>query len=284
MSPFLNEAEDEIEEEYKEPIVEESHSTSSKIKKMFTDDYKFLILGGLVSVTVFLLIGYVMYQSSKPINLEDLPVIKADSDPIKEKPQEKDVVVHQDKIVYDNISGAERKEGVEKIIPAPEEVISIPDAEVEGTLSEEEKNKIIKAFDDLAPEKEYKIDYVKKKPLDKNIIKSGDLLILEDAPRKKKTRLADFAKSFVSRTTSNENVMIQIASLPSKQAADKEYNRIVYKNRFLKRYRKKIIKVDLGREKGIKYRLTIGPFRNNNSAKEAINLLKNNGFNAYILK
>lgn len=298
--PFLNEAE-EIEDDYIEPVGPEVHEKSPKIAlKIFRGDQKFFILGAVASVIGFLSIAYVMYQSSRPINLEDLPVIKADTEPIKEKPQDSTQVIHQDKIVYDNISGDIRKDEVEKIIPAPEEVISIPEAEVEGTLSDEEKQNIIQAFDELAPEKEYKINYIKdpvrtpKKLKTQGIIKSGDLLIVEEKTpqvkrtdiKKRRARLTDFASKLATDSFSkhSDGIMVQVASLPSRAAADKEYNRLTYKNRFLKKYRKKIIKVDLGREKGIKYRLQVGPFKNRSIAQNAISTLKNNGFNAYIAR
>lgn len=298
--PFLNEAE-EIQNDYIEPVEPEVVEKPQKIGiKIFKGDQKFFILGGIISVVVFLSIAYVMYKSSRPINLEDLPVIKADTEPIKEKPQDSTQVIHQDKIVYDNISGDIRKDEVEKIIPAPEEVISIPEAEVEGTLSDEEKQNIIQAFDELAPEKEYKINYIKnpiktfKKEKSQNIIKSGDLLIVEKKTpqinrtniKKRRLRLTDFASKLVTDSFSKslEGIMVQVASLPSRSAADKEYNRLTYKNRFLKKYKKKIIKVDLGREKGIKYRLQVGPFKNKNIAQNVISTLKNNGFNAYIAR
>lgn len=298
--PFLNEAE-EIEDDYIEPVGPEVHEKSPKIAlKIFRGDQKFFILGAVASVIGFLSIAYVMYQSSRPINLEDLPVIKADTEPIKEKPQDSTQVIHQDKIVYDNISGDIRKDEVEKIIPAPEEVISIPEAEVEGTLSDEEKQNIIQAFDELAPEKEYKINYIKdpvrtpQKLKTQGIIKSGDLLIVEEKTpqvkrtdiKKRRARLTDFASKLATDSFSkhSDGIMVQVASLPSRAAADKEYNRLTYKNRFLKKYRKKIIKVDLGREKGIKYRLQVGPFKNRSIAQNAISTLKNNGFNAYIAR
>jgi hypothetical protein len=246
-----------------------------------------------------------MYSSSNSVNFEELPVISADTSPIKVKPEISEQVKHQDKTIYDNISGDKRKIE-EKIAQPPEEILSIPDIETGESLSDEEKKNIIQAFDELAPEKEYKIKYVKK-----NIpkVKSGDLVVVENKdeyrspinrieegsgrpaviPAKKpKGRLKDLMNGTksesIATSVSGGNLMVQIASVASKAAAEAEYHRILLKNGYLKGVGKRIVKVDLGEKKGIRYRIQVGPLRTREKADEIVSSMKRNGFDAYISK
>ncbi|MBR1734094.1 MAG: SPOR domain-containing protein, partial [Alphaproteobacteria bacterium] len=205
-----------------------------------------------------------------------------------------------------------KKEKVHVIAP-PEEVLSINEMDSDGVLSEEEKQKINNAFDELIPEKEYKIQYVKNenqnKPETKKseyIVKSKNMKIVEEeslppikriestenterkTTKKQKIKLSDLVNNNNSEgydSTANginSNIMVQIASLPTKNGAEVEYRRIANKNRFIKKFGKKIYKVDLGAQKGSRYRIQIGPFRNTAEARQVISELKNNGCSAYI--
>jgi cell division protein FtsN len=86
--------------------------------------------------------------------------------------------------------------------------------------------------------------------------------------------------------TANEikNVMVQVALVRSKTAAEAEYRRILHKNKALKGLGKKIVRVDLGEKKGVRYRIQIGPFKSKADAKKIIFALKDNGLSPYISK
>jgi hypothetical protein len=278
MCPFL----DNDEDDYAVAEVLKTEETPRGFRShFFQNDRKFFLIGGGASIVAFFVIVYVMYSASKPMNFEELPVISADNTPIKVKPEINEQVKHQDKIIYDNISGDKRKVE-EKIAQPPEEILSIPDIDSGESLSEEEKKNIIQAFDELAPEKEYNIKYVRK-----NVpkIKTGDLIAVENEEeylppinrigeasskssaslKKQKGRMRDLMSDDLSnqRTTPvlNGNLVVQIASVTSKTAAEAEYNRILAKNKQLKGLGKRIVKVDLGEKKGIRYRIQIGPLK-----------------------
>ena len=105
MCPFLD---DEDFEEYEE-IIDGAEKKVQRKTTFLKDDKKFFIIGGSASVIAFCSVAYFLYSNSKPIDLEDLPIIQADPMPIKVKLQKNTQVNHQDKIVYDNISGNKRK-------------------------------------------------------------------------------------------------------------------------------------------------------------------------------
>ena len=98
--------------------------------------------------------------------------------------------------------------------------------------------------------------------------------------------IANTKETEISQATSSQkgNIMVQIASVLSKAEAEREYQRILVKNQFLKNKGKKIFKVDLGETKGIRYRIQVSPFRNKEEAKKIIDALKANGRSAYISK
>lgn len=320
MCPFLGEEDGDDFEDYQIDNGQNLKSSENDNfrSKLLRDDKKFFIIGGMTSIVAFCVVIYVMYSNNKPIDLEDLPVIRADTTPIKIKPTSNLQVDHQDKVVYDNIADVKRMSVNDRTISQPEEVLSINETDPDGVLSEEDKKNIIQAFDDLAPEKEYKINYVKS---DKNSgatqRESGRshraiLKIVEDErpPIKRigpddnpRNRLVSSSKKGKEKnlTASNKltsakpaetndeftparggNVMIQVASVPTKSAAEAEYKRIVSRNKMLRGAGKKIVKIDLGKSKGITYRIQVGPFKNNSEASKVVSSLKNNGFSSYI--
>ncbi|GHU18966.1 hypothetical protein FACS189472_08080 [Alphaproteobacteria bacterium] len=394
MCPFLDEEDDfDHYEDYimnpAQQLPEENSGVGWSLKQK---DRKFIVLGGVASLAAFSVVVYLIYSNSKPVGVEELPVIRANTTPIKTKPKMNESVGHQDKVVYDNISGEKTAAVAVKTIPQPEEVLPINGMDMDAPLSDEEKKNIIQAFDELAPEKEYKINYVKSgakkgststatngsqsnsnhrtSANEKNVaniskkdsrnsksiparsskehrIESKGLVVFEDenplptrvhkdkntkkhnniieisSPTKrksakkardsyseedeysspikrldneslrknKKSRLRelvnkssryDDSPSSTSSTKGNRGVMVQIASLATKSAAEVEYKRLLPRNKALRGVNKNIVKVDLGRKKGIRYRVIVGPFRNDTEANKFIRSMKNGGVNAYI--
>ncbi|MBQ3564749.1 MAG: SPOR domain-containing protein [Alphaproteobacteria bacterium] len=306
----------------------------------FKNDRRYLFIGGTAVAILTITVIFLLKSNFTKVNIEELPVIRAEQTEFKEKPEFNKQVQHQDKIVYDNISG-DKRVVVEKLAPKPENVLNIPEVDISESLSDEEKQNIIQAFDDLAPEKRYQIDYVqdhvkkdssfalrspdfpslsrqenkqlqqlknkkhlseKEKKLLKNLEKKvvsaykseGDLLKEDSLPpinrvsessnksfKKTKKRLKDIVLS--KSIATKGKLMVQIASVKSQHAAEEEYARIVARNRFLKGKGKRIFRVDLG-EKGIRYRIQVGPFNTTEDAKKIISAMKNNGCFAYISK
>lgn len=303
----------------------------------FKDDKKYIFVGATAVGIVLIAAVYLTHFSMTPVNIDELPVIQAEKLPIKQKPKSVQQVEHMDKLVYDNVSGDHRKIE-EKIAPQPENVVNIPELDVAESLSVEEKQNILQAFDELADEKEYKINYVqkhaqnkiaeppakglsaeenktlqrlknKKKLSSKEKTQLSNLMtkvanshksevpvdkalppLKQVGDKPKKQRLKDLISVKTKKVQDAENatvskrgeVMVQIASLPTKSSAESEYKRLLRKNSFLNGKGKKIVTVDLGEGKGIRYRVQVGPFSNKNEAKKVISALRDNGCSAYI--
>ncbi|MDR1551297.1 MAG: SPOR domain-containing protein [Holosporaceae bacterium] len=285
MCPFIDE--DDVEEGYL-ATNKTSDSGDSLRTHFFGNNRRFILIGGGAALFAFSIAAYLMCSSSKPINLEELPVISADDAPFKIKPEKNEVVQHQDKTVYDNISG-DRRKVEEKIVKASEEeVLSIPEIDKGETLSEEEKRSIIQAFEELAPEKEYQIKYVKKGKA--RASGSRGLTVVEEDVSHRIGMNAQKHQNSVSDDDSSGggtrvgSIMVQISSVMTRPAAEAEYQRLLVKNRFLRGLGKKVIKVDLGERKGVRYRVQVGPFKNRDDAGRVVAAMKKNGFSAYISK
>ncbi|MDR3151646.1 MAG: SPOR domain-containing protein [Holosporaceae bacterium] len=419
MSPFLDDEDDFdnylIDRKQKLPPEDDKPKRTS----FFHEDRRFFIIGGAASVVAFAAVAYIMYSNSKTVDIDELPVIAAETTPLKEKPSRNEEVNHQDKIVYDNVSGEKSTVEIAKTIPQPEEVLSINEVDVNASLSDEEKKNIIEAFDELAPDKEYKINYVKSSgrksstgnsgATSKNSMAKSDaigkkhnisngLVAVENvekaerfgraersersgrtekfgkaersersgraeksgmaerfersgrteksgkAERSERTGMAekiwnlgkndtitkkssstDYTTNVNNRNNYDDppikrlendysggvddgsrrksslsdlmdkatmsdtsppklggNIMVQVASLNSRAGAEVEYKRLQQRNRMLASLNKKIVRVDLGRLKGIRYRVLVGPFKNNAEAGKLIQSMRNHGVNAYI--
>ena len=356
MTPFLSEEEYNFDNEIDGCVVENEEQTPSKYSRLLEsgflkDDGKFFVLGGVAAFFVFCIITYVMYFNSKPVDVEDLPTIQADMTPYKIKPEINNQVNHQDKIVYDNISGDRRAVKREHIVPSPEEIMTLPEPEnehieAEDTLpsnieqinANEPKNKKIlineiiseekspksnvSAVNDLVvvenaelaeppikkieipttrSEKKQEIQEHPHQTIKDFINGSRDELknklkkkIQEENSVKKENKTEDKLENKNANTVKQDsaaqilpakgNIMIQMAIVRTKAAAEAEYKRIANKNKFLKRVGKKIAKVDLGKKKGIRYKIQAGPYKTVSEAKKAVKLMKENGFTAYIAK
>ena len=345
MCPFVEENVEDVDYD----VVSDAEFNRGLVSHFFRNDRKYLFIGGTaVAVVVIAIIG-ILNSRMDPVNIDELPVIQAEKTPIKEKPTQNNQVKHQDKVIYDNISGNQRKV-VEKVADQPEAVLSIPEIDMSESLSAEDKKTIIQAFDDLAPE-EIKINYVEKHPkIDRSVGQESyssltaaenetlrklknknklsvkekrQLQILTDKIsdsyksgisveetalppinttvnnpvntkniKKRKRRLKDSIADRANKQKLAEEVsrsrrgdiMVQIASVETKASAESEYNRLVRRNRFLKGKGKKIYKVDLGPDKGVRYRIQVGPFKNKTEAKKIISAMQDNGCRAYISK
>lgn len=287
--PFL----DDSEEEYYSDDDRASFEPKSR-KTRLLGDKSFYVIGGVASLGAFLVVVAYIYNNSKPVDLGELPVIQAETGPVKLKPASNKQVEHQDKIVYDNISGDTRVIK-EHIAPMPEEPAmdyTPPSNLDESILSKEEKDSIIREFDELAPKKrsvltvsaEDKRQLAQRRAERSGKSKSKDLKkVMSDSLQKTKKSSVSETSADVPKRYDKGSVMVQVASVDSKTAAEAEYKRLLRRNSFLKDAGKRIVKVDLG-VKGVKYRVQIGPFKNRKDANRIISLVKSNGFSAYVAR
>lgn len=286
--PFLDENDNE---EYYTDDHGSDFSTRRE-SSLIRGDKRFYLIGGVTSVIAFLSIIVFIYNSNKPIDLGELPVIRAETTPLRVKPASNKQVEHQDKLVYDNISGDTRVLK-EHVAPDPEEP-SLDDYSYkrqDDVLSQEERESIIREFDELAPKTSTAHTSLSTK---KDINRYNGTEELQPTVNRAETNRKKLHKNIVQKLKKNSllatsletskkgTIMVQVASVNSKTAAEAEYSRLLRKNKFLRGSGKKIVKIDLGPAGGIKYRVQVGPFKSRKEASKVISIIKNNGFSAYI--
>lgn len=101
-----------------------------------------LMAGSAITIGVVVLAGVVWfaYQQGIRSNAEEAaPVIRAEAEPIKRKPEEPGGldVPHQDKLVFGRLAPGQIEEPVEKLLPPPEEPAARPEATVETVVPED---------------------------------------------------------------------------------------------------------------------------------------------------
>ena len=93
------------------------------LKKILYSSIVFLAVGG------FSVLAWYAYQfGSRPVDVDQLKLIRADETPYKVKPENPGgmEVPYMDKVVYDSISGKENTPAkVERILPSPEEPVDL---------------------------------------------------------------------------------------------------------------------------------------------------------------
>lgn len=312
---------------------------------------KKLIFIGLGTSILFLASALIYFLTrEKTVDIEELPVIKADYQPIKERIEMPNSVPYEDKKIYTYITAADNCE-TPKLKEEPA-AISIKEVN-KSKLTDADKKMILKAFEDLAPNAKRRtrvkvpqqicqpsitkpvVQYqpnqvVLNSRLKKNLRTTENIQPINalteitphraakktvsispitstskripnksDAAKRKsdalnylireydssstktakiqgKTIKVGYNKSILPvTTTSNSDVYVQIASLPSKDEANIEYNRIRNSHTVLRKFSHKIVPVNLGNF--TRYRVMIGPFGSKEAANKAVQEMRNNG-------
>ena len=286
---------------------------------------KRLIYGG-IAASVICLSGTLIYflTRSQPTELEELPVIKADITPMKEKVNTLNSEAKKDKKIYTYIT-AEDEDMANSKLTKNDHIISINELE-KSKLTEDDKKMILRAFEELAPnakrrqvkpkpkiEDSYEefadepepIKVKKSPPIVKKVeqpLKQPKLrqswqarqkidskvdvqkLINQPISRKKSEGLANLInqhnpqkKTVKEYLQSQKVIFVQVASLPTKNAANQEYNRLLRGHRSLSNFGYKIVPVQVG--KTTKYRIMVGPFKSKDEASNAVRKMRNDGLN-----
>jgi cell division septation protein DedD len=239
----------------------------------------------LTSLVLSLLaLSWYYYSSYKGDDNQEILVIAADEDDIKIAPDEPGgmVVENMDKVVYDAIgSGEKESDKIERVLPPVEEPIDKSSIKVTNSDNVEPLEQKQEKFKNILQEEP-------TKELEKKI---------EVKQEEKKPALAKIHSDSVAmldNTTSNKNEQVnqskkkayhvQIASLKSQTAAEKEWDMLSKKfAKIIKNYKHYIITKTI-EGKGTFYRLQIGPFNDEKDARKTCNALKEAGAHCFLIK
>lgn len=262
----------------------------------------------VVMVCAAIAILYVVFQQGvRKGGRNAPPTIVAETGPEKSKPDNPGgmEVPDQDKTVFDRVSG-ETTERVEKLLPEPEEPIDIAGLRTSTDQALEKADPVTidpakeepaletpadnRAAIDTAPTPTAK----PTPPADNEEMKEaeniGDLIDslpgstdVGNAVASVDKNTVNTASGAVGPATSGAYV-VQVASLPEAEAATRIWENLLRKNQdILSVKRPDIQMADLG-DKGIYYRLRIGPFATKEEAQRMCDTLKSRGQDCLLRK
>ena len=243
-----------------------------------------LVLG--VAVTGFAALAYYAYQSgTRSLSDSNILEVAAEEGAIKETPVDAggEEFPHQDKTIYDALTGDDGQQKVEKLLPEPEEAV-MPEpavgAAAEHKSSEEPTTYVNKAV----AEPEVKPDTFSAPPPNtvavEQVIAAPVAKPLEDAeikpvaetiaPAVAETPLpisTPPAAEVAQKPAASGAYKIQLGAYPSEQEAKKEWEKITTKHASIVRGSPIIVRAEL--PNGIFYRLRASGFESAASAKAA---------------
>ena len=270
-----------------------------------------LAAGGFIALSLYAYENY----SAADSNI-DIPIIVADSQPVKVKPVDPGGmnIPNVDKKVYDNLSEFREKKlpKVERILPKEEEPVDVHHfAEQASKLALEDKIAALETFDNVASMERQEPN---GSELSQQIGRNKKVTITAAAKRravakrKRRNKIAaraivatpkpalglvkDIPKSGRRKITQSDfkskNVKsgfrVQIASLKSAKAANKQWSFLNKKHKaVLKSVKHFVVPKDI-KGKGKMYRLQLGPFNSESIARKLCNKLSEAGQGCFILR
>ena len=218
----------------------------------------------------------------------DVPLVKADTGPVKVRPEKPGgmEIPNRDKLVYDRMKGGEGRSQVERLLPQPEKLLSVPASKAAPALSMAESLK--QAARDMAkempkegavpppppaPETALKKEEAKKTPPKPVPLKptakvpsTKDVMAVRKPAPAPPPPSPENAPGVKAKATKGK-YRVQLAAVRSEERAQKEWDRLKGKHKdLLGRYRLFVERADLG-AKGVFYRLQVGPVIDEQNAK-----------------
>jgi len=224
------------------------------------------------------------------------PLIKAETEPVKVKPEKPGgmEVLHQDKSVYDRLSGQPKAAEVEQLLPPPESVVEKPLAIVRDEATSTPEPVEVKPVPVTEPEAEKPAPkpetVAEPKPEPVPVVKPETVIKAEPKPEPKpdvvaKTEPAKPAPKPVARPTGlTGGYLIQIGAYRTPAAAQTGWTRLVAGHKALLGSLKPIVvRADLG-SRGIFHRLRAGPVDGAEAASALCTRLKQRKVGCLVIK
>lgn len=236
---------------------------------------RLVLILAMVMVVAVIGIVYVAYQNGvRQGGRESPPIITADMGPSKVEPEDPGglVVEHQDKLVYDRVSGEDRPQ-VEVLLPESEEPVDLSGLR---TSDETETSVESEGLTQVPPpviEDQPVVEPVMKPAIETEEVagppeKTVESLIIESAPQQTPAVTAPNAAAV------SGSYVVQVGAFDGSELASTAWTTLRKKHGdLLADLRPDVQLADLG-SKGIWYRLRIGPFDNKASAHSLCDKLK----------
>lgn len=205
----------------------------------------------------------------------EVPVIHAAEGPVKVRPENPGgmAIPDRDKLVYDRMKGGVEEPRVERLLPPPElpKTPPVPVATPEPEVAVVEAPKAIEKPKELPKPQKLEPGKVKqKKPVVKEVENTEPAVVVNTDVIPKAETPKPVAKPSAANVSSAFGLayQIQIAAVRSDEKAQAEWKRLKKKHGdLLGGFSLNVVRVDLGVDKGIFYRLRAGPIAGEDVAK-----------------
>ena len=188
----------------------------------------------------------------------EIPIIRAADGPIKVRPDNPGgmAIPDRDKLVYERLRGSEEELRVERLLPRPEMPLTPPAPETKTALPATPAPMEKQVAEPIVnPASIPKID---------DVVKVTPPLPPSAPPTPPTAKAPSVASADPAKI-----YRIQLAAVRTKEAASSEWTRLKKKNGdLLDVLTLNVIKIDLGADKGIFYRLQAGPLAKKEAAKK----------------
>ncbi|MGK2739701.1 SPOR domain-containing protein [Tepidicaulis sp. LMO-SS28] len=222
----------------------------------------FLLLGAVVLIAAFGGVLFFAYQQGVKEGMRSAPpVIRAENGPARVAPEDPGgiEIPHQDKRIYDRITGNEREDGVERLMPSAEEPLPLPQAGAPAPVTET-------------------VPPAESAPQQQAEAKPEEPAKKEAAPEKAEEPVIPSEPA----ASSSGNYVVQIAALRSEADAQKRFDALKGEHGdILGGKQADIQRADLG-DKGVFYRLRIGYLDGKDAADKLCGQLKSRGVDCLV--
>lgn len=275
------------------------------------------LIGAVLALTLVVLAGIIFStltdRRSASVDIEKLPIVRADEEPYKVQPEQPGGldIPNRDKLIYGRLRGQEQPGRVERLIPAPERPmppplpprVETPDAALAPPAATPDAGGATAALPP-APSGEEPLPLPKPKPGTRGAsapttavsspaastpTTSAALTTSVSAPSPAPVAPAPppasppSAASAPKPPSAGGGYRLQIAALPTEARATAEWGRISARHGdVLRGLKPEISRADLG-ERGVVYRLRVGPVASEQSARALCQSLSGRGIGCLVV-
>lgn len=238
--------------------------------------------------------GYVLHKVTRPggESAQEVPLIRADESPIKKRPAEPGgmAIPNQDKLVYEALSEYGREEKVEVLLPPPEEPLPAPTSAVPRPAAQPAEQPAEAEAPSATPETpetpEPTTEIATAEPEPEATPPSpeppAEVATAAPAPASPKPAAEAATVAAVppaaaspAPTAAAKAFMVQLGAYRKAPAADTGWRRLLKANRdLLGDLKPKVVRADLGADKGVFFRLRAGPLGDEAAARALCARLK----------
>lgn len=224
----------------------------------------------------FIILAWNAYQENSEIEVTEIPVIKADPSPVKEKPEDEEgmKIPHRDKEIYNIISSDKKTDGVETLLPPDTKAEQNPEHQAVSSSKQEETAEV-----PVSPEEPVIVKTNEETKAD--VINENTVPVPKFKPAKEPDIIESTAKEKTIKAMQS-GVAVQLGAYKTSEDADDAWKKI--QNQYsdiLGKLNPYIVKVNISGQDF--YRLRAVPVANKSEGNKICDKLKSKGQGCFVV-